>query len=66
MTKNVDIRKAAAQSGVRLWEIANALSPPITDGNFSRKLRNELPVEEKKVIFTIIQNLESERVKQNG
>lgn len=53
--KNLDIRRAAAGNGVRLWQIAEALG--IADCNLSRKLRKELPDEEKKAIFAIIQNL---------
>ena len=57
--KNNDIRAAAFNSGIRLWEIANALS--ITDGNFSRKLRRELSAEEKVAIFEVIERLRFER-----
>ena len=53
--KNLDIRRASAGNGVRLWQIAEALG--IADCNLSRKLRKELPDEEKKAIFAIIQNL---------
>ena len=42
---NKDIREAAKNAGIRLWEVAAALG--INDGNFSRKLRQELPHEEK-------------------
>ena len=53
--KNLDIRRAAAGNGVRLWQIAEALG--IADCNLSRKLRKELPDEEKKANFAIIQDL---------
>ena len=53
--KNMDIRLAAASSGVKLWQIADALG--MTDGNFSRKLRKELPQEEKAKIFAIIEKI---------
>lgn len=56
--KNLDVRRAAAGNGVRLWQIADALG--IADCNLSRKLRKELPDEEKKAIFAIIQNLSRE------
>lgn len=52
---NSDIRLSAEQAGVRLWQIAERLG--INDGNFSRKLRRELPQEEKEKIFRIIENL---------
>lgn len=58
--KNLDIRRAAASNGVRLWQIADALG--IADCNLSRRLRKELPDEEKKVIFEIIQDLSREVV----
>ena len=56
--KNMDIRLAAASSGVKLWQIADALG--MTDGNFSRKLRKELPQEEKAKIFAIIERIPME------
>lgn len=56
--KNLDVRRAAAGNGVRLWQIAEALG--IADCNLSRKLRKELPDEEKKAIFAIIQDLSQE------
>ena len=52
---NQDIRRAAAGSGVRLWQIAEALG--IADCSLSRKLRRELPLEEKERIFGIIRRL---------
>lgn len=58
---NVDIREKAEKSNVKLWQIADYLG--ITDGNFSRKLRKELPEEEKQKIFTIIKELEAEEVR---
>ena len=59
--KNLDIRRAAAGNGVRLWQIAEALG--IADCNLSRKLRKELPDEEKKTIFAIIQDFRDEQNK---
>lgn len=55
---NVDIRNTAAGNGVRLWQIAEALG--IADCSFSRKLRKELPAEEKRKIFGIIERLAKE------
>ncbi len=52
---NLDIRDAAKRSGVCLWQIAATLG--INDGNFSRKLRHELPQEEKERILGIIDQL---------
>ncbi len=55
---NQDIRRTAAGAGVRLWQIAEALG--IADCNFSRKLRRELPQDEKEKIFEIIKKLSME------
>lgn len=56
--KNQEIRRAAAGAGVRLWQIAEALG--IADCSLSRKLRRELPDEEKAKIFSIIRELARE------
>lgn len=56
---NKEIRSAAKNAGVRLWEVAAAYG--INDGNFSRKLRKELPQEEKDKILAIINQLAKER-----
>lgn len=56
--KNQDIRRMAAGAGVKLWQIADALG--IADCSLSRKLRKELPQEEKEEIFSIIQRLSQE------
>lgn len=55
---NQDIRRAAAEAGLRLWQIADRLR--IADYNLSRKLRHELPDEEKEKIFSIIAELSGE------
>ena len=56
---NKAIRSAAKTAGVRLWEVAAAYG--INDGNFSRKLRQELPQEEKEKILAIIDRLAQEK-----
>lgn len=58
MRANLDIRAAAKSAGVKLWEIADKLG--ITDSNFSRKLRHELPQVEKERIFSIIEEIAKE------
>lgn len=58
MRANLDIRAAAKSAGVMLWEIADKLG--ITDNNFSRKLRHELPQAEKERIFSIIEEIAKE------
>lgn len=55
MRLNDDIRQAAQSAGVRLWQIAEKLG--LSDGNFSRRLRRELPDEEKAKIMGIIERL---------
>ena len=55
---NIDVRRAAAGSGVWLWQVADALG--IADAQLSRKLRKELPDEEKQKIFEIIRNISAE------
>lgn len=57
---NKDIREAAKRAGVRLWQIAEVLG--INDGNLSRKLRKELPNEEKDRILNIIRKLAREEM----
>ncbi|DAB17174.1 TPA: hypothetical protein CPT98_06455 [Candidatus Gastranaerophilales bacterium HUM_19] len=59
MTPNRDIKELAKSKGVKLWQIANKLG--ICDGNFSRKLRYELPLYEKRQILNIIENLSIEK-----
>jgi len=58
--QNVEIRKFAQESGVRLWQIAYELK--LHDCNFSRKLRKELSKSEKEQIFAIIEKLRGENV----
>lgn len=53
--KNKDIRLAAKEAGVYLWQIAAEYG--VNDSNFSRKLRQELPAAEKEKIFAIIERL---------
>lgn len=55
---NLDIREAAVSSKVKLWQIADVLG--IADSNLSRKLRKELPQNEKDRIFSIIKQLAEE------
>lgn len=59
MKNNMEIRNKAKSCGIRFWEIAAKLG--INDGNFSRKLRQELPQEEKEKVLAIIDRLARER-----
>lgn len=56
---NKKIRTAAKSAGIHLWEIAAAYG--ISDGNFSRKLRKELPEAEQNKILSIIERLAQEK-----
>ena len=56
---NKEIRAAAKKAGVRLWEVAAAYG--LSDGNFSRKLRRELPEGEKEKVLAIIDRLAQEK-----
>jgi hypothetical protein len=49
------IRNEARACGVKLWQIADAIG--INDGNLSRKLRRELPEEERERIIGIIHSI---------
>lgn len=59
---NKQIRNAAKEAGICLWQVAEKLG--INDGNFSRKLRCELPSAEREKILDIIRELSHE--KQEG
>lgn len=59
---NKEIRDAAKEAGICLWQVAEKLG--VSDGNFSRKLRRELPVEDREKVLSIIRELSQE--KQEG
>lgn len=61
---NLDIRQAAKAAGIKLYQIAAEIG--LNDGNFSRRLRRELPDTEKQKIFEIIAKLSSERSDNNA
>ena len=70
---NRDVKLAAAGAGVCLWQIAQELG--ILDSNFSRKLRRELPQEEKakifpweykQILYSIIMNAPTISVKEDN
>lgn len=52
MSANEDIKARAHEAGVPLWRIARALS--ISENTFYRRLRDELPANEKQNINCII------------
>lgn len=55
MKANQDIRNSVAVHGFKLWELAEALG--VNDGNLSRKLRRELPNDQKEHIFRTIDRM---------
>ena len=57
--ENVKIRDAAKQAGGYLWEVAERWGG--NDGNFSRKLRRELPADEQEKIIAIIEEVAREK-----
>ena len=59
MTKNFDVKERALKKGVCLWKVAEALG--IADTSMSRKLRKELPQDEKERIFNIIDQIAAEK-----
>lgn len=58
MKANMKIREESRNSGVRLWQIADALG--IQESMFSKKLRKELDEEEQVKILSIIDELAKE------
>lgn len=56
---NREVRSHAIEKGVLLWMVAEALG--ISDSSFSRKLRRELPAEERERIMAIIDQIAAER-----
>lgn len=56
--KNYDVKTAAKNRGVYLWQVAEALG--IADTTLCRRLRKELSAEEKERIFSIIDELSRE------
>lgn len=56
---NQDIRQALVEAGFKHWELAEALG--IYEGNLSRKLRRELPSEQKEHISRTIERMKEHR-----
>lgn len=58
MSANTDIRREAKANGVPLWRIAEFLK--ISEPTMSRRMRKEMPDEEKKQMREIISQLAQE------
>lgn len=56
---NKEIRNAAGGYGLKLWQVAEAIG--MNESAFSRKLRRELPQEEKQRILAAIDRLVQEK-----
>lgn len=52
---NIDIREKAKKSGVALWEIGKAFN--VSEFTIIRRLREELPAEEKAKYFSVIEKI---------
>lgn len=59
MEINAEVRNAAIKKGVRLWEIAAALGH--NDTWISKKLRFELPEEQKAEMLKVIDDIAENR-----
>ncbi|MBQ5318447.1 MAG: hypothetical protein J6K17_05095 [Oscillospiraceae bacterium] len=57
---NADVRTAAKNAGVFLYQVAAAMG--ISEPTMTRKLRFELPDEEKQNIFETISKIASNRI----
>lgn len=53
--ENRILRDAAKANGVKLWQIAERVG--VAEATFSRKLRHELPEQERQNILSIIDEL---------
>ena len=53
--ENLEIRRETAENGLKLWEVAEACG--MTDSTFSRKLRRELPSDQRDHVLSVIANL---------
>lgn len=57
--QNEAIRKSISDSGLRYWEVADAIG--IADTTFAKWLRHELPAEKQKQILDTISQMKQER-----
>lgn len=56
---NQELRDYARRNGVFLWELAARCG--VNDGNFSRKLRKELPLEERRHLMALVEEIALEK-----
>lgn len=55
---NKEIREAAKKAGLRLWQVADGVG--LSESYFSRKLRKELPDDERRQVLDVIAQLATE------
>ena len=55
ITANIEIRESAKKNGVKLWQVAEEIG--MTDAAFSRKLRHELPDNDRTRVLNAITRL---------
>lgn len=61
--KNLDIRVKLKEANIKQWELADQLG--IAEMTLVRKLRYELPEEEKQKVFLIIKKLAAAKNSKN-
>lgn len=59
---NEDVRKALKESGAYYWQVADIYG--LSDTNFSKLLRRELPKDKKVRIFKIVEELAAKNRKE--
>ena len=59
MLSNQKVRDYARRNGVFLWELAARCG--VNDGNFSRKLRQELPREDQQHLIALVDEIASDK-----
>ena len=62
--ENMEIRREAARNGLKLWEVAEVCG--VTDSTFSRKLRRELPSEQRDHILSMIRKLAEHKAEREA
>lgn len=56
---NLDVRECAKKAGVYLWQIATAIG--VSEPTFNRRMRVEMPENEKEQVKKVISHLEAEQ-----
>jgi len=59
LNTNLAFREYAKEKNVKMWEVAEKVG--VNDGNFSRRLRHELPLDELIRLKGIVDNIVTER-----